>query len=46
MSGDRVLRGIVHAQMTFGAKWRIRIEALHARVIGLKATTVAKEVYM
>ena len=46
MSGGRVLGGIVHAQVASGAKWRLRVEALQARVTKLEATATAREIHM
>ena len=46
MSGGRVLGGIVHAQVAFRAKWRLRVKALQAKVTELKATIAARKVHM
>ena len=46
MSGGRVLGGIVHAQVAFGAKWRLRVKALQAKVTELEATIAARKVHM
>ena len=46
VSGDKVLGGIVHAQVASGAEWRLHEKALEARVTDLEDTTIAREVHM
>ena len=46
VNGGRVLRGLVHAQVAFEVEWRVRVEALQARVTELEATVAAREVHM
>ena len=46
VSGGRVLGGIVHAQVASGTEWRLRAEALQARVTELRNAAAVMEVHM
>ena len=46
MIRSRVLRGIIHAQVAYGAEWRLHAEALQARVTELETAAAAREVHM
>ena len=46
VSGGRMLGGIIHAQVAIGAEWRVRAEALQAKVIELEATLATREAHM
>ena len=46
VSGGRMLGGIIHAQVATGAEWRVRAEALQAKVIELEATLATREAHM
>ena len=46
VSRGRVLGGIVHAQVASGIEWRLRAEALQARVTELENAATAMEVHM
>ena len=46
VNGGRVLRGIVRAQVAFGAQWRLCAEDLQARVTELETIATVREVHM
>ena len=46
VTGGRVLRGVICAQVAIGAEWRVRAETAEARVTELEALFATKEVHM
>ena len=46
MNGGGVVRGIICAQVTSRAEWKVCVEALQTKVIELEATVAVREVHM
>lgn len=46
MSGGRVLRGAIRAQVAIGVEWRVHVKTVEARVTEFEVLFTAREAYM